>query len=132
MVLLDHTDTQTQHDETLCPGTSVPGTAAFMVKLSTPALLRESSIFCLLSSAAGCWRHCSAAACRSSASLTKQKPQTHHPLQSGRIYDYRLLVCGSFSTSYILCCCEEILFSQEQLESGCEESALIILKQIVT
>lgn len=54
---------------TLCPGTSLPGTAAFMVKLSTPALLSESSIFCLWSSVSGCWRFCFAISCRSSASL---------------------------------------------------------------
>ncbi|KAA8593689.1 hypothetical protein FQN60_009805 [Etheostoma spectabile] len=38
-----------------------------MVKLSTPALLIESSSFCLSSLAAVCGRRCSAAVCRSSA-----------------------------------------------------------------
>lgn len=65
---------------TLCPGISVPGTAAFMLKFSTPALLRDSSIFCRLSSAAG-WSCCSAASCRSSASLRHKyhKLSTNNP-----------------------------------------------------
>lgn len=82
-----------QHnDKTLCPGTSVPGTADFMVKLSTPDLLRESSIFCLWSSAAGCWMRCSSATCRSSASL-RHKYHTHHPMGS-IIIDYQSVVQG--------------------------------------
>lgn len=68
-ILIKATHTTGGNFPTLCPGTSLPGTAAFMVKLSTPALLSESSIFCLLSSGAGCWSSCFAVACRSSVSL---------------------------------------------------------------
>lgn len=63
--------------DTLCPGTSVPGTAALIVKFSTPAPLRESSSFCLLSSADEFWRPCSAAACLSSSNLTHRKINIH-------------------------------------------------------
>lgn len=68
---------RSEFSDTLCPGTSVPGTAALMVKFSTPAPLRESSSFCLLSSADECWRTCSAAACLSSANLTHRKRNIH-------------------------------------------------------
>lgn len=64
---------RSEFSDTLCPGTSVPGTAALIVKFSTPAPLRESSSFCLLSSADECWRPCLAAASLSSANLTHRK-----------------------------------------------------------
>lgn len=77
IVKTEHLDSYDRAPETLCPGTSVPGTAALIVKFSTPAPLRESSIFCLSSTAAECLRPCSAAACLSSANLTHRKINIH-------------------------------------------------------
>lgn len=103
---------QSCRQETLCPGTSVPGTAAFMMKLSTPALLRDSSIFCLWSSAAGCWRRCSAATCRSSANLPHRSNPTL-PWWSVSSHPPQLLIhLECYSTLWLLLvrnCSESIL-----------------------